>query len=400
MISRRRLLKGVAALPLLAPSAPAAGSKPHVAVIGAGAFGGWTALHLLRQGARVSLVDAWGPGNSRASSGGETRVIRATYGPDLVYVEMVIRSLTLWQEHEKRWNVKLYRRTGVLWMPARDDRYVKPALPFLREARLPFEELDTAAASKRFPQINWDGVPSALYEKEAGYLLARRACAVVLKNFLKEGGEFRQVSVAPGAIRAGRMSDLVLPDNSRLSADQYVFACGPWLSEIFPDVLGKRINPTRQEVFFFGTPAGDPRFLEDRFPVWIDDGPHQFYGIPGNEWRGFKVASDIRGTAFDPTAGSRMPTPEGLKAARDYLAFRFPALRGAPLVENRVCQYEDTPDAHFILDRHPHAENVWLAGGGSGHGFKLGPAVGEHMADLVLGKKPVDRFFALSRFSK
>src|SRR3954471_17951837 len=90
--------------------------RPHVAVIGAGAFGGWTALHLLRRGARVTLLDAWGPGNARASSGGETRVIRATYGPDRIYVQMVARSLQLWRENETRWRKPLYHRTGVLWM--------------------------------------------------------------------------------------------------------------------------------------------------------------------------------------------------------------------------------------------------------------------------------------------
>jgi glycine/D-amino acid oxidase-like deaminating enzyme len=285
-------------------------------------------------------------------------------------------------------------------MAGKDDQYMRQALPLLREARLPFEELDPTAAAKRFPPINFDDVTWALYEREAGYLLARRACAVVVDNFVKEGGEYRQVAVTPGAIRQGRMADLALSDGSRLAADQYVFACGPWLGKMFPEVLGKLINPTRQEVFFFGTPAGDTRFVEERFPAWIDDGPRQFYGIPGNEGRGFKLACDRRGAPFDPTSGSRMPTADGLRAARDYLEFRFPALKGAPLVEARVCQYEDTPDTHFLIDRHPHAANVWLVGGGSGHGFKLGPALGERVAELVLGKRPVDPFFALSRFAK
>src|SRR5437660_2517485 len=97
--------------------------KIHVAVIGAGAFGGWTALHLLRSGARVTLVDAWGPGNSRASSGGETRIIRAIYGPNRQYVQMAVRALELWKENEKRWNRQLFHRTGVLWMAATEDSY-------------------------------------------------------------------------------------------------------------------------------------------------------------------------------------------------------------------------------------------------------------------------------------
>ncbi len=177
-----------------------------------------------------------------------------------------------------------------------------------------------------------------------------------------------------------------------------MFACGPWLGRLFPDVIGDRVRATRQEVFFFGTPPGDQRFTEQALPVWADHGRGFIYGIPGNEWRGFKVADDTRGPAFDPTTGERVPTPEGLKAAREYLAFRFPGLKGAPLVEARVCQYENSPDEHFIIDRHPGAANAWLVGGGSGHGFKHGPAVGELVARLVLTGEAAPAEFRLSRF--
>src|SRR5205807_1680421 len=159
-------------------------------------------------------------------------------------------------------------------------------------------------------------------------------------------------------------------DGSTLAGDVYVFACGPWLGKLFPEVIGDRVRATRQEVFFFGTPPGDARFTEEALPVWADHANHFMYGIPGNEWRGFKVADDARGPAFDPTAGERVPSPEALRSARDYLAYRFPGLKDAPLVEARVCQYENSPDEHFIVDRHPRADHVWLVGGGSGHGFK------------------------------
>jgi glycine/D-amino acid oxidase-like deaminating enzyme len=399
-ISRRSLLTA-AALPVVhALPLGAAPPKSHVAVIGAGAFGGWTALHLLRQGAKVTILDAWGPGNARASSGGETRIIRATYGPERVYVRMVVRALQLWREAETRWRRKLFQRTGVLWMAGNDDQFEKASLPLLREARIPFEELGPAEAGKRFPQVNFEGVKWSIHEKDAGYLRARQACALVLDGFLQEGGEYRQASVKPGTVRGKEMAGLSLSDGGQFVADRYVFACGPWLGSLFPEVIGDRVSPSRQEVFFFGTPAGDPRFLEERLPAWIDNGPKQFYGIPGNDWRGFKMADDGRGGRFDPTSGDRMPTPAALKAAREYLSFRFPGLKEAPLLEARVCQYENTPDTRYIVDRHPQAENVWLVGGGSGHGFKLGPAVGERVADLVLGGKPVDPFFALSRFRK
>jgi glycine/D-amino acid oxidase-like deaminating enzyme len=373
--------------------------RPHVVVIGAGAFGGWTALHLLRRGARVTLLDAWGPGNARASSGGESRIIRATYGPDHVFFQMAVRSLRQWRENEARWQRKLYRRTGAIWLVGRDDQYPRAALPMLRDEGLVAEELSPAEAGKRYPQVNFEGVNWVYFERDAGYLLARRACEVVRDGFLKEGGEYRQVAVTPGAIKGGKMQSPTASDGAPLAADQYVFACGPWLGRLFPDHLGDRISPTRQEVFFFGTPPGEARFLPERMPVWLDTGEKRFYGIPGNERRGFKIADDTRGVPFDPTSGERVPSPEGLRAARDYLGFRFPGLRGAPLLESRVCQYENTPDGRFIIDRHPAAENVWVVGGGSGHGFKHGPAVGERVADLVLGDKPPDPCFALSRFA-
>jgi monomeric sarcosine oxidase len=374
--------------------------KTHVAVIGAGAFGGWTALHLLRSGAKVTLLDAWGPGNSRASSGGETRIIRATYGPKPQYVHLAARALQLWKENEERWNQKLFHRTGMLWMSGPDDAFIKASLPLLREAGIAFEELDGSDARQRFPQIDFEGIKCSIFENESGFLTARRNCQVVLEHFLAEGGEYRESPAEPGPIQGREMRGLTLSGGASLTADQYVFACGPWLGKLFPEVVGDRIRPTRQEVFFFGVPAGDARYTEARMPAWIDSGkPHIFYGIPGNEWRGFKAADDTRGPLCDPTSQERTTTPEALQNVREHVEFRFPGLKGAPVVETRVCQYEQTPDEKFILDRHPGAANVWLAGGGSGHGYKHGPAVGELMAQLVLGRKPLDSSFGLARLA-
>lgn len=196
------------------------------------------------------------------------------------------------------------------------------------------------------------------------------------------------------------LAEIALSDDSRFTADLYVFACGPWLGKLFPDVLGNLMTPTRQEVFFFGTAPGDSQFGEDQLPVWIDHGDPMFYGIPGNQWRGFKLAADTRGPAFDPGDGDRTASPQAIQQARDYLAFRFPDLKNAPLLESRVCQYENTPDHNLIIDRHPQAENVWLVGGGSGHGFKHGPAIGEMLARLVLNRATPDPIFCLSRFRK
>jgi sarcosine oxidase len=375
--------------------------QPHVVVVGAGAFGGWTALYLRRGGARVTLLDAWGPGNSRASSGGETRVIRATYGPRAVYTRMAARALTLWKEHQRRWRQPLYNGIGVLWLVESDEAYERAALPVLRDAGVAFEELTGPEVTRRYPQISCDHVRWAILEQDAGYLTARRACAAVLEGFRAEGGEYRQLAIqAPVATRGGELSAVTLSDGTELMADRFVFACGPWMGALFPDAIGGRIRATRQEIFFFGTPPGDRRFTEEGMPVWADHGTRFMYGIPGNEWRGFKVADDTRGPAFDPTTGDRTPSAEGIQTARDYLAYRFPGLKGAPLLEARVCQYENSPDEHLIIDRHPAAANAWLVGGGSGHGFKHGPAVGELVARLVLTGEAPDAQFRLSRFAQ
>src|SRR2546428_4572313 len=323
----------------------------HVVVVGAGAFGGWTALHLLRRGVRVTLVDAWGPGNSRASSGGETRVIRGTYGPRGIYTHLTARALQLWKEHERRWHLKLYHPIGVLWLVESDEAYEKAALPLLKEAGLAFEELSGAETARRYPQINCERVRWSILEEEGGYLPARGACAVVPEGFPAEGGESRQLAVEPGArLGAGELRGVKLSDGSTVAADAFVFACGPWLGQLVPDVIGDRVRATRQEVFFFGTPPGDQRFTEQALPVWADHGRGLLSGSPGSEGRGRKGAEDTRGPPFDPTTGERLPTPEGLKAARENLAFPIPGLEGAPRVEARVCHDEKLPVEHFIID--------------------------------------------------
>jgi glycine/D-amino acid oxidase-like deaminating enzyme len=380
-------------------SAQSAG--PRVVVVGAGAFGGWTALELRRRGARVTLVDAWGPGNARASSGGETRVIRATYGARTIYTKMAVRAMALWRAHDEKYRRGLFRKTGVLWMFGSDDAFGRASAAALRAEKLPIEELTPQSAATRFPQIAFDAtVKSVLWEPEAGYLFARRACEHVLECFIAEGGEYRQSAVpAPVTIGESPLRRLVLDDGRVLEADAFVFACGPWLGRLFPDVVGQRVIATRQEVYYFGTPPGDTRFLEPAMPVWVDHRDRFMYGIPGNAHRGFKVADDTPGPAFDPTEGPRDATPAGIAAARAFLALRFPLLSGAPLLGSEVCQYEASPDSHFIIDRHPGAPNVWIAGGGSGHGFKMGPAIGERLASHALTGSQPDPPFGLARLA-
>ena len=376
--------------------AAAAGRGMRVIVVGAGAFGGWTALHLLRGGADVTLIDAWGPGNSRASSGGETRVIRAIYGGARRHTLLAARALALWKENEARWQQRIHHRTGALWMFDGPDDYLRASLDDMKEAGLPVRHLERAECARRFPQIRFDGLLSVHFEPEAGFLMAREACRIVRDAFVSEGGTYLQAAVPPLDPEPGE--GLPLLDGTHLHADRVVLACGAWLSSLLPDLLGSRIHPTRQEVFFFGTPAGDPRFEEGAMPVWVEIGEEMIYGIPANGHRGFKCASDTRGPSFDPTDGERNATEEGLARARRALARRFPSLSSAPLLEARVCQYENSPDGEFILARHPRRPSLWILGGGSGHGFKMGPAIGEHAAQAILERAEPDPGFSLYRF--
>ena len=370
-------------------------------VFGAGAFGGWTALELVRRGARVTLLDAWGPGNARSSSGGETRVMRATYGVHSVFTDLAVRALERWKGYEAEWNRTFFRRTGALWMFASDrgEQFADTSRASL-DRRVRVESIPVSEAARRYRVINFDGISSVLFEPTAGYLMARLACEYVAERGVSEGVEYRLAAALSPVRLEGTTCDRVeLSDGERVYGDEFVFACGPWLSTLFPDVVHRHINVTRQEVHYFGVPPGEAGYTEQRLPVWLDFGERLFYGIPGASHGGFKIADDTPGPVFDPTSGDRAPSRGEIDRARTFLARRFPALANAPLVGAEVCQYESTPDAHFIIDRHPAAQNVWIVGGGSGHGYKMGPAIGEMVAQLVMHDAEPDPRFALTRLN-
>jgi len=374
-------------------------SGVRVVVAGAGAWGGWIALHLLREGNRVTLLDPWGPGNARASSGDESRIVRANYGAAWHYVSMGARALELWREFEEKHSVELIRRCGLLWLEGLPGEEHRESLLRMRSLGVQFEMISNAALRRRYPQMNIDGFEYGVLEPNAGYAFARRACRAVVEVFSEEGGQFRMAGVRPVAGERGVLPHVTLNDGCTIEADAFVFACGPWLPQVLPDVLGDLIRPTRQELFYFGEPVGDGEFSDASMPAWIDHGTEFWYGIPGNEHRGFKIGDDARGVPVDPTTQERTPSTALIEKTRAYACRRFPALADAPITEARVCQYENTPDNDFILDRHPKLDNVWIAGGGSGHGFKHGPAIGEFVAGLVTGRLPMRSEFGLARFA-
>jgi sarcosine oxidase len=364
-----------------------------VAVIGAGVFGAWTAWHLARRGQRVILLDAYGPGHSRASSGGETRITRMGYGADELYTRWSLRSLTQWKELFAATGDSLFVKTGVLWLANENDARLKQTIATLQRCEVAVEKLDRAALEKRYPQIGLEDVIAAVLETESGVLLARRAVAAVVEDAVKRGVEYRLAQIAePRGTR--KLECITTAGGERIFANEFVFACGAWLGKVFPEILGKRIFPSRQEVFFFGVPPGDSRFAAGALPTWLFQGD-LFYGMPDIEGRGLKIALDQHGERVDPDTQSRIVSVEATKAVREYAARRFPALRDAPIVETRVCQYENTSNGDLLIDRHPEMENVWFAGGGSGHGFKHGPAVGEYVAGQLLENAPGEPRFSL-----
>ena len=364
-------------------------------MIGAGVFGAWIAWHLQRAGKRVLLVDQYGPASTRASSGGESRVIRAAYGPDAIYTRLAQRSLDQWRRlFGDVARPGLFRATGTLWMAHADDDRARASVRCLAEAGVPHEVLAGADIARRFPQIAVPADGWAILEPDSGALLARRAVNAVVADAQRAGAAFRFARASP-VQGHGRLDALDVHGDAPIEADKFVFACGPWLGTVLPDALGGRIFPTRQEVYYFGVPAGDERFAPPRMPTWMDFG-REWYGIPDLESRGFKLAHDAHGPAIDPDTAERTPDPAGIERARSFLAQRFPALAGAPMLSAEVCQYENTSNGDLVLDRHPAFDNAWIAGGGSGHGFKHGPAVGEYVAGLILRGGPVEPRFALA----
>jgi sarcosine oxidase len=365
-----------------------------VAVIGAGVFGAWTAWHLARRGRRVLLVDAYGPGNARASSAGESRIIRMGYGADELYTRWSQRSLVQWKEFFAATRQALFHETGVLWLAGKRDARVEQTVETLRRCGVPFQELSRAELERRYPQIGLDGITKGLLEPHGGVLMARRAVAGVVEDALRGSMEYRVAQIAePRA--PGPISAVMTKSGERIGAEHFVFACGAWLGKLFPEVLGGRIFPSRQEVFFFGVPAEDSRFAPPSLPTWLFQ-EDEIYGMPDLESRGLKIAVDRHGERVDPDTQSRVASVEGANEARRFVEQRFPALRGAPIVETRVCQYENTWNGDFLIDRHPDMENVWLVGGGSGHGFKHGPVVGEYVAARVLEGAEGEARFSLA----
>jgi glycine/D-amino acid oxidase-like deaminating enzyme len=399
-VTRRSLLQGAGGAAVLAAGSSAmaqARSGERIAVVGAGVFGAWTAHHLKNAGHHVTLIDAHGPAHSRASSGGESRLTRAGYGKDSIYTRMAFDSLPQWEALSDVAGLPIFVPHGVLFFSEREDDYFTGSLEVHRQLGLPIERLERAELQRRFPMIDFTGIEVGLYEAKFGALMARRAVQTLVDRFVRAGGEYRHEAAHVVQQPDGPLKSVALRSGSAIEADRFVFALGPWLPKTFPDVLGKRIFATRQEVFFFAPPAADHRFLAGAMPGWADfNAGDIFYGFPNLESRGVKFANDKHGVLVDPDTQDRKPTKAALDEIVAFRDRRFPLLKGAPLTEARVCQYENSSNGDFLVDFHPRHPNVLLVGGGSGHGFKHGPEVGRYAAARLFGAVKEEPRFSLA----
>jgi sarcosine oxidase len=354
-------------------------------------FGAWTAYRLAQTGRSVLLVDALGVADPRSSSGAESRIIRAGYGANELYTRFAVESLAAWMQLFADIRKPLFYPTGVLWCAdPRSDRFAATRECMARVG-VRFEDLDDAAIRRCYPQFQFAGEVAGMLEPDSGVILAQTAVHAVAEAARRIGVEFLRETVhAP--VENGEISTA---SGTRLSASTFVFACGAWLPNLFPDVGGV-ITPTRQELFFFAPPPSNGHFRLPRMPAWIDDtDPHVPYGCPDIEQHGVKVGFHRLGPRFDPDSGGRSVSEAATAEMREYVAKRFPALSDAPVVASRVCQYENTHRGDFLIDRHPEFPNIWFLGGGSGHGFKHGPAVANYIVGRLDGRIAEERGFTL-----
>lgn len=370
---------------------------PDLVVVGAGVMGTWTALTALERGRSVTLLDAFGPGDPRSTSGDESRILRFGHGRERVYATWARESRARWIELGEETGEPIFVKTGVAWLAHADGGFEADSEATLHSLGIPVERLAPEAAADRWP-IAADGLAFVIHEPEAGVVRARAGVRAAARRVEALGGEIRRDRAWPGRVTNGRLQSVVTPDGRSHAAETFVFAAGPWLPGLFPEVIGQRIRVTRQDVLYLGTPGGDRSFDAPAFPAWIDY-DDAFYGIPALDGRGTKLAPDDYGPEVDPDTLDRVVDPATITAARAFVRRRLPRLAGAPIVETRVCQYEATSDTHFVIDRHPDLENVWLVGGGSGHAFKHGPRIGHYLVDRLDGVSDpeLDERFSVTR---
>ncbi len=351
--------------------------RSEIIVVGAGIAGASTALALRKRGASVTLIDRWGPGHARASSSDYNRVARAISGRDDFYTSWFRDARLRWMELEAETGQKLYYENGALilateghchWEDATPATFDRVGVPYLRFAADDIQH--------HFPQFHTPDIAYALYEPEAGMVMAHRAVISTVKLFEKLGG-----TVKRGRVETDEDERLML-DGKPLQADVIVVATGPWMEEMFPRTIAPISVIMGINVLYTSTPDGSDLFDQSRMPCWIDHGMGSF-GLPSAEGSGVKAAVVIPHEPIDINNDERLIRRESLAKTRTYIRKRLPGLIGQKVVDSKFNQVILTPDTHFVVDWHPEHQNVLLAGGCSGHLFKHGPTFGDFAAGVA-----------------
>lgn len=341
--------------------------------MGAGTFGASLAWRAARAGHAVTLVDQFAPGDRRATSGGETRLIRCGHAEDAEYAASARQARGLWRELEAETGEELLLERGVAWFAHAEAGWEADSEHTLRGLGIPVERLEPTAAAPLFPSFAGDDLAFVLFEPEAGVLRAQRAVRALAAQAREHGARLERARAVPDGERAR------LDDGRTLEGDVVVWACGGWLGELFAGLV--TLRTTRQDLFFL---EGGPTWAAPGVPGWVDY-DHAVYGTGDLDDLGVKAAPDTEGPPLAPDAPLPPTDPANERALRAYCARRFPALATAPLRGSRTCRYELSPDSHFLAGPHPEHERAWLLGGGSGHGFKHGPAVAERVLGALTG---------------
>lgn len=394
-----------------------AAKSGSVIVVGAGAWGAFTALNLARAGAQVTLIDQYGPANSRSTSGDETRGIRSSYGDRAASGELwtawARESIARWRafdaEHAKRFGARFFIETGDVILREKEEPFVTRSTELWDTLGVRYERVSPDEARRRWPMINSEGYTNIVYEPDAGVARARDSIQATVALAVDAGVTLRIGRAKPGTMRGESMDGVTLDDGTVLRADSYVFACGPWLRKVFPAELGNKMRTPLGHVCYFGTPEGDDRYAAPNIPSWNVPGVTGWGALPFDS-RGFRVRGGFapppppradddeddepppppRPTVQDPRLQDpdlsvRWSNEDRIAGSRRVLARVFPAMAEAPILETRACHYESSSNRNFIVDRLPGAANVWVTGAGQAEGFKFAPIIGEYAANRVLG---------------
>ena len=346
-------------------------------VVGAGIAGVMTALSLARRGVAVTLIDRWEPGHARASSTDYNRVYRCIHGNDELYTRWARLARQQWLELQAEAATRLYYECGALILATKNHCHWEDATTAtFQKLGVPFHKFSPEETAARFPQFDTKSISYALYEPEAGMIMAHRAVLAGLELFKRAGG-----TVKRGTVTTDRAEVLHL-DGKPLGDGLTIVATGSWMSEMFPRTIRPITKVVGINVVYTSTPEGSTLFDHDAMPCWIDHGEGSF-GLPSVEGHGVKAAVVIPDT-IDLDNDERLIKPAIVARTRRYIKKRLPGLVGQKVVDSKFNQIILTPDTHFIVDWHPDHKNVLFAGGCSGHLFKHGPVFGEFVAGVGL----------------